>query len=76
MASGSAAKGDPISRPRSLVTATLNGAPVEVVFAGLTPELVGLMQVNFKVPGLVPGSYALVVTANGEKSNAAMVTVR
>ncbi len=76
VASGSAAKGDPISRPRSLVTATLNGAPVEVVFAGLTPEFVGLMQVNFKVPGLAPGTYALVVTANGEKSNAAMVTIK
>ena len=76
VASGAAAKGDPISRPRSLVTATLNGVAVEVAFAGLTPEFVGLMQVNFKVPSFLPGSYVLVVTANGEKSNAAMVTVK
>ncbi len=73
---GAAENGDPISQPRSLVAATLNGAPVEVAFAGLTPEFVGLMQVNFRVPGLAPGSYALLVTANGEKSNAAMVTVK
>ena len=56
VASGAAAKGDPISRPRSLVTATLNGVAVEVAFAGLTPEFVGLMQVNFKVPSFLPGS--------------------
>ena len=58
------------------MTATLNGVPVEVAFAGLTPEFMGLMKVNFKVRSFAPGSYALVVTANGEKSNAAMVTVR
>ena len=35
--------------------------PVEIAFAGLTPEFIGLMQVNLKVPFLLPGSYPLVV---------------
>ena len=46
------------------MTATLNGAPVDVVFAGLPPEFVGRMQVDFSEPGLAPGSYSLIVTAN------------
>jgi uncharacterized protein (TIGR03437 family) len=33
-----------------IVEATLDGQPVEVVFAGLAPNFVGLYQVNFRVP--------------------------
>ena len=32
------------------VQATLDGQPVDVVFAGLAPNFVGLYQVNFRVP--------------------------
>jgi translation elongation factor P/translation initiation factor 5A len=53
-----------------------DGMPAEVVFGGLTPSFVGLMQVNLKIPNLQPGTYPLVVTVNGEKSNAAMITVQ
>jgi uncharacterized protein (TIGR03437 family) len=76
VASGTAAKADPISRPRGVVTATINDVHTEVAFGGLTPEYVGLMQVNLKIPNLAPGSYPLVITVNGEKSNAAMITVK
>jgi uncharacterized protein (TIGR03437 family) len=76
VASGTAAKADPISRARGVVTATINDVQAEVVFGGLTPEYVGLMQVNLKIPNLAPGSYPLVITVNGEKSNAAMITVK
>jgi uncharacterized protein (TIGR03437 family) len=34
------------------------------------------MQMNLKMPALTAGSYPLVVTINGEKSNAAMVTIK
>lgn len=74
--SGGAASGDPLSRPRGPVTATIADMPADVAFGGLTPGFVGLMQVNLKVPNLQPGTYPLVVTVNGEKSNAAMVTVQ
>ncbi len=46
---GRVAGADP-SRPRSIVTATVNGQPAEVAFAGLTPAFVGLMQVNLRAP--------------------------
>ncbi len=73
---GRVAGADPLSRPRAIVTATVNGQPAEVAFAGLTPAFVGLMQVNLRVPALTPGTYPLVITVGGEKSNAAMITVK
>jgi len=76
VATGNAATADPLSRPRGPVTATIADMPAEVVFGGLTPSFVGLMQVNLKIPNLQPGTYPLVVTVNGEKSNAAMITVQ
>lgn len=74
--SGAAAPSEPLARPRGPVTATIADMPAEVAFGGLTPSFVGLMQVNLKVPNLQPGTYPLVITVNGEKSNAAMVTVQ
>jgi uncharacterized protein (TIGR03437 family) len=66
----------PLSRPLGAVTASLNGVPAEVAFAGLTPGFVGLMQVNAKVPSLPPGTYPLVVSIAGQWSNSALVTVK
>ena len=76
VASGAPAKANPISRPRGPVTATIGGVNADVAFGGLTPDFVGLMQVNMKIPSLAPGTYPLVITVNSEKSNAAMVTVK
>ena len=76
VATGAAAEAEPLSRPRGPVTATIADMPADVAFGGLTPGFVGLLQVNLKVPNLQAGTYPLVVTVNGEKSNAAMVTVR
>jgi len=73
---GQVASGNPLSRPKAVVTATINGVNTEILFAGMTPGFTGLMQVNMKVPFMSPGSYPLVVTVNGEKSNAAMFTVK
>ncbi|MEP7366001.1 MAG: IPT/TIG domain-containing protein [Acidobacteriota bacterium] len=73
---GKPAGSEPLSRPRGSVSATINNQPVEIAFAGLTPGFIGLMQMNLKMPALAPGSYPMVVTINGEKSNAAMVTIK
>ncbi len=73
---GKPAGAEPLSRPRGSVSATINNQPAEIAFAGLTPGFIGLMQMNLKMPALSPGSYPLVVTINGEKSNAAMVTIK
>jgi len=76
VATGSSAAADPLSRPRAVVSAAIGNQPVEIVFAGLAPGFVGLAQVNIKIPNLTAGDYPLVVTVNGEKSNAAMVSVK
>lgn len=76
VASGAPAGVEPISRPSVPVTATIGDIPAHIAFGGLTPNFVGLMQVNMKVPPMPAGTYPLVVTVGGEKSNAAFVTVR
>ncbi len=49
--------------PAGAVKVTIGGLPGEIFFAGLTPTLVGLYQINFKVPlGIAAGNYAVVVT--------------
>ncbi len=73
---GGPAAAEPLSRPRAVVSATVGGSGAEVVFAGLTPGFIGLMQVNLRVPGVPAGTHPLVVTVDGIQSNAAMITVR
>ena len=58
------------------MTATINGTMSEVAFAGLTPGFIGLSQVNLKIPSLPAGTYPLVVSVDGQPSNAAMITVK
>jgi uncharacterized protein (TIGR03437 family) len=73
---GSGAGSDPLSRPKATVSATMGNQPVEIAFAGLTPGFVGLTQINFKIPDMAAGNYPLVVTVNGQKSNAVTVTLK
>ena len=76
VATGGPAGGDPLSRPRASVSATIGGQLAEIAFAGLTPGFVGLGQVNLKIPNLPAGDYPLVVTVGSEKSNSAMIAVK
>lgn len=59
-------------------TATIGGVSAPVQFAGLTPGLVGLYQVNVQIPaGVTPGSeVALVITQGGIASNSVKIAVR
>jgi uncharacterized protein (TIGR03437 family) len=53
------------------VTVTIGGVPVPVIFSGLTPDSVGLYQVNATVPFDVPaGNQPMVVTVGGVSSKA------
>lgn len=73
---GAAAGSSPLSSVTSPVSATIGGKAADVSFAGLTPDFVGLWQVNIVVPtGLSKGSYPLTVTVNGQTSNSAIVNV-
>jgi len=72
----SGAAGDPLSRLAGLATATINNTGGDIVFARMTPGFVGLTQVNLRAPSMAPGTYPLVISGNGEKSNAAIITVK
>jgi uncharacterized protein (TIGR03437 family) len=62
--------------PRLPVNVTVGGVPAIVQFAGATPGVVGLIQVNFIVPKTVAaGIQPVVITVDGAPSIAANLTV-
>jgi len=73
-ASGAASPSSPLATPADPPTLLVNGAPAPLLFAGLTPGLVGLYQLNFQVPaGLTAGDLTIVVTQAGLSSNQAVL---
>jgi uncharacterized protein (TIGR03437 family) len=48
---------------------------VQVLFAGMAPGFVGLVQVNFQVPDLPAGDYPIQVSIGSAQSNAPAMTV-
>jgi uncharacterized protein (TIGR03437 family) len=76
VADGAPASASPVSNVTSTVTATIDSQTAQVKFAGLAPDFVGLWQVNLLVPaGLAQGDYPLIISVNGQSSNAAKVSV-
>ncbi len=73
IATGEAAPGNPLSAETLATTATVGGATAKVLFAGMTPGFLGLMQVNFEMPQIAAGDAALQVTIGGEASNRPLV---
>lgn len=75
---GRAVPGEPLSRTALPVRLTIGGQTAEVQFAGLTPGLTGLYQINAVVPASVtPGNEVpLVVTVNGQSSPVVTLAVR
>jgi uncharacterized protein (TIGR03437 family) len=56
--------------PANSPVLTIDGTVYPIYFAGLTPGLVGLYQMNFQVPaGLPAGNITIMVSQNGESSN-------
>ena len=59
------------------VTVTIGGVSAPIEWKGLAPGFTGLYQVNVRVPlGLAGDLLPLVLTANGEPSNAVMLAVK
>ncbi|MCW5979015.1 MAG: S8 family serine peptidase [Bryobacteraceae bacterium] len=57
-------------------TVTVGGANATVIFSGLTPQSIGLYQVNIIVPeGLQPGMREVVITIGGVSSKAAILYI-
>jgi uncharacterized protein (TIGR03437 family) len=78
VADGAASPSDPPGLAYASVqpTLTLNGTPVPISFAGLTPTLVGLFQINFQLPANTPnGDSQLVVTQSGVSNGAVILPV-
>ncbi|HXJ43095.1 MAG TPA: hypothetical protein VNH18_27690, partial [Bryobacteraceae bacterium] len=74
--SGQASPQDPPARVKDTPVVTLNGNTVDVAFAGLTPGLVGLYQINLQVPvNLADGTYQVVVSQSGTPGNTTTLTV-
>jgi uncharacterized protein (TIGR03437 family) len=58
-ATGTAASDSPLSTSIVTPTVTIGGVPVEVLFAGLTPNFVGLGQINIVLPEVLPEANGL-----------------
>ncbi len=76
VASGAAAIGNPLSSALAPVTATIGGKDASVLFAGLTPGLVGVLQVDLQVPAVAAGNQPLIVTIGGVPSSSVGVAVK
>jgi uncharacterized protein (TIGR03437 family) len=66
---GNGAPGSQLATSVDPATATLGAVPATVLFAGLTPGYVGLVQINFQVGALPPGSCAPLVFGVGNVSS-------
>ncbi len=74
---GSAAPSRPLSRVPFPTRAWIAGVPAQVLFVGLTPGLVGVLQVNLVVPSGAPeGDWPLLINILEWSSNTPVVTVR
>jgi uncharacterized protein (TIGR03437 family) len=75
--SGTASPSDPPAHVADTPGLTMNGASIPVLFAGLTPSLVGLYQINFQIPAdMANGSYELLISQSGTVSNKTIIAVQ
>jgi uncharacterized protein (TIGR03437 family) len=73
---GAAAPSNSLSTATSSWGATFGTVTAKVDFAGLAPGFIGLLQMNIEVPAtLNTQDYLLTLILNGQKSNAATVSV-
>jgi uncharacterized protein (TIGR03437 family) len=58
-ATGAPASGSPIATSLVTPAVTVGGSAAQVLFAGLTPGNVGLVQINIQLPGTLPAGSSL-----------------
>jgi uncharacterized protein (TIGR03437 family) len=75
--SGTASPSNPLANVVNTPVLTLNGTQIPILFAGLTPTLVGLYQINFQVPQtFTTAEYQLLISQNGTVSNQTILSVQ
>jgi uncharacterized protein (TIGR03437 family) len=76
VATGDPAQSGPLANASTAATVLVDGQPANVLFAGLTPQAVGLYQINFIVPGGNHfGDVALEVSQGSVSANKTMLQV-
>jgi uncharacterized protein (TIGR03437 family) len=66
-----------LPKPRANVTVTVGGVAVTPDFVGIPSGLVGVTQINFRIPTTVAaGPQDVVVTVGSNASNTAKITVQ
>jgi uncharacterized protein (TIGR03437 family) len=74
---GDAAPVSPLAQAATAPEVAIAGIRCDVQFAGLAPGLVGVYQVNIRIPeGVPPGAQELIVRAGGASSPPATILVR
>jgi uncharacterized protein (TIGR03437 family) len=78
VADGAASPSSPPAQTQASVTVSIGGQNANVAFAGLTPTLVGLYQVNVTMPaGVTPGSAVpVLLTVAGQTGPAAIIATQ
>jgi uncharacterized protein (TIGR03437 family) len=70
VAAGEASPANPVARARVTPRVVIGNLDARVLFAGLTPGLAGVYQINIVVPsGLRAGRYGVVVQAAGQNAS-------
>jgi uncharacterized protein (TIGR03437 family) len=74
---GAAAQASILSRANG-VTVIIGGQNAKIYFAGLTPGMVGLMQVNVEIPAATPPGDAVLVqlAVAGARAHTATIAVK
>jgi uncharacterized protein (TIGR03437 family) len=67
---------EPLARVKSQPTVTIGGKSPTILYAGLTPFLVGLYQITMTLPADVSGDLPVIITQDGVEANATVLTVR
>ena len=75
ISSGRAAPSEPLIGAVAGVAATVGAQNAEVIFAGMAPGMVGVFQVNLRIPALPAGDYPLSVGIGPAISNAGLISV-
>lgn len=75
VADGQPAPDSPFSRSTLPVTAKVGSQDAVVQFTGLTPQAIGLAQLNLIVPSLPPGDYPVTITVGTAQSNSPLITI-